>query len=177
MTNGMDPNIFQPLGKRHFDEAWSVYNLETEVGKRKKNKKSPLCDAFDALLLSIFNQSSGHLLQEGQRVSWNVWPQAPEGVDTDEWNGHAKKWHDSMKIQHEYPDGTSIQERNITYFDGTEFKEELDPRSVLAEVKEFFAKAAGMVPPEKAKELASNPMIHFVTQFLGERTTHHIKNP
>ena len=175
MVTGMDPNIFQPLSKRHFGEAYSVYNLEVEMGKRIKNKKSPLANLFDALLLSIFNKASGGILDEGQRVSWNVWPLPPEGVDTDEWQAHADLWYTSMKVKHEYPDGKSILDRDMTYADGTEFKEGSDSESILAEVREFFAGARKIVGEKRAAELENNPMVRFITRHFGVKTTDHIK--
>jgi len=170
MVNGTSPHIFQPIGKRHFDEAYSVYNLEVEVGKRIKNKTSPLCDRFDELLLDLFNEQSGGILLEGQRVSWNVWPLAPEGVDTKEWEGHADKWFHSMNVKHEYPDGVSIKEREISFFDGEEFTKDFDSKMVLFKIKDFFKDAKEIVDAEGAAELKRNPFVTYVTEFLGEKT-------
>ena len=110
MVNGTDPTIFQPLSRRHYDDgAYSVYHLQVEVGKRLK-KDDPLVDRFDQLAYDLFNAASGGIVVEGQIVSWNVWSTAPEGVDTEEWEGHADKWFKSIHNEHKYPDGQDIDE-------------------------------------------------------------------
>ena len=79
-----------------------------------------------------------------------------------------------MNIKHEYPGGKSIKDREITFYDRTEFKEDFDMKEVLGEVKKFFADARDIVGPEGAAELAKHPLVSFVTKFLGENRLDHI---
>jgi len=176
MVNGTDPDIFQPMNRRHYDDgAYSAYNLEVEMGSKIKNKQSSLTDRFDDLVLELFNLHSSGILLPGQRVSWNLWPTAPEGVEIEEWEGHAEKWFNSMNIKHEYPDGTKLSDRLITTYDGTEIDSEFDREGSLALLKEFLLDIMNS-GPTAAAELANDPLIDFVMNYLGEkRTTDYLK--
>jgi len=176
MVNGTDPDIFQPMNRRHYDDgAYSAYNLEVEMGSKIKNKQSSLTDRFDDLVLELFNLHSSGILLPGQRVSWNLWPTAPEGVEIEEWEGHAEKWFNSMNIKHEYPDGTKLSDRLITTYDGTEIDSEFDREGSLALLKEFLLDTMNS-GPTAAAELANDPLIDFVMNYLGEkRTTDYLK--
>merc|ERR1712050_166619 len=180
MTNGTDPNIFQPMDKRHYDDgAYSVYHLEVEMAEKIKNKESPLADRFDTFLLDIFNIVGGGILLPGQRVSWNVWPLPPEGVDEEEWRGHAQLWKDSMNIKHEYPDGKSINEREVTYYDGSDYVVNKDIPAIITIVKEFLKDAEKIIEErsgrEKAAAFLKDPVVYFILKRLNERTTAHLK--
>ena len=76
-----------------------------------------------------------------------------------------------MNIKHEYPGGKSIKDREITFYDRTEFKEDFDMKEVLGEVKKL---ARDIVGPEGAAELAKHPPVSFVNKFLGENRLDHI---
>lgn len=116
MLNGTDPQFFHPQFAQHWDEAYSVYNLQVEIGKQIMTGIQ-VVDDFNTAILKIFNLGSGNILAEGQKVAWNVWTTPPEIVDTEEWKGHAKKWLDSItgEAQHELPE----DESPIMYYDGT----------------------------------------------------------
>jgi hypothetical protein len=140
MRNGTDPLFFHPISTQHWDEAFSVYHLQVEIGKQVMTGTS-IVDDFNTLLIKAFNLKSGNILKEGQKVAWNVWSSEPEDVDTDEWKAHAKKWFDSITVNHTYPTGK--YDDMPTYFDGTPLKPLDDGdaiMSVLGELKEFVGK-------------------------------------
>ena len=118
IKNGTDTNFYHPPFTTHWDEAFSVYNLEVEMGKQILTGNE-LVDDFNAMLLKLFNNMSGNLVSEGQRVAWNVWAAKPELVNTAEWKEHAALWFHSLTVLHEYPAGDPGVPR---YADGTEFR-------------------------------------------------------
>lgn len=176
MRNGTDPNIFQPMDHRHYDDgAFSTYHLEVEMGK-KIDKGFPLVDRFDDLLLDLFNKASGGILLEGQRVSWNVWPTDPEGVDTEEWEGHADKWFHSMHNEHQYPDGKSINIREVEYADGTPYEPEFELKEAIALLKEFFedVNAKDYLDEKKKEVVRKHPVLSFIARHLLQKRRDHV---
>mmetsp|Transcript_50101 Transcript_50101/g.103147 ORF Transcript_50101/g.103147 Transcript_50101/m.103147 type:complete len:401 (+) Transcript_50101:357-1559(+) len=175
MTNGTDPSIFQPLAHRHYDDgAYTAYHLEVEMGKRL-SKGRPLVDLFDQLVLDLFNMASGDILQDGQTVSWNVWPTTPEGVDTKEWEGHAEKWFNSMHYKHQYPDGNSINKRELSYADGSPFESKAELRVAIDKIEQFVEDAKEIIDEEKHEIMAKHPVLSFLTHhLLKKRTDHHL---
>ena len=81
MTNGTDPAFYHPQFAQHWEEAFSVYNLEVEVGKQIMTGEK-LVDDFNAMIIELFNSVSGNTFAQGQRVAWNLWTNEPEIVDT-----------------------------------------------------------------------------------------------
>lgn len=98
-------------------EAWSVGNLSVQIGSIIETGDK-VVDDFNALILGIFNTSSGNMLKEGNILTWNVWFTAPETVDVEEWKDHAEKWRTSIEADHGSPEGPGTDAR---YFDGTPF--------------------------------------------------------
>lgn len=113
---------------------YKVYNLEVEIG-RQIMTGNKFVDDFGAMLVELFNDASGNILAEGQKVAWNVWPGEPEDVDTKEWRGHADKWFHSITVEHGYPDGATTSER--TYYDGTVYEPKMELKELLGIVKKF----------------------------------------
>ena len=99
-------------------EAWTVGNLEVEIGPIKKTGET-VVDAFNQLVMDVFNLASGNMLAAGNTLAWNVWFHAPELVDQKEWAEHAEKWRKSIDADHGTPDGPGTDAK---YFDGTPFE-------------------------------------------------------
>lgn len=107
-----------PAFARHADEAWTVGHLDVEIGPIKKTNIDKV-DAFNQMILDVFNFGAGNMLLKGNVLSWNVWFTAPELVDQKEWAAHAEKWRKSIDADHGSPDGEGSIAR---HFDGTPFK-------------------------------------------------------
>lgn len=103
---------------KHEDIAWSVGNLEVEIGAVIKTGHDKI-DKFNELVVDIFNLGAGNMLKENNILTWNVWFTAPELVNVAEWKEHAEKWRHSIDVDHASPDGNSSAAR---YFDGTPFE-------------------------------------------------------
>lgn len=99
-------------------QAWAVGNLDVEIGPIVKTG-IVVVDDFNALVMDMFNLSSGNLLLSGNLLSWNVWFEAPALVDKQEWRDHAEKWRKSIDADHGSPCGEGTPAR---YFDGTPFR-------------------------------------------------------
>jgi hypothetical protein len=112
---------------RHTEIAWAVGHLGVEIGPIKKVDDT-IVDAFNQLIMDIFNMGSGNMLKSGTVLSWDVWFTAPQLVDQTEWADHAIKWRDSIDADHGSPDGPGSVAR---YYDGAPFK----PLEELAEVE------------------------------------------
>jgi len=100
---------------RHKDEAWSVGNLEVEIGPIEQSPHRIVNDVNE-LLMDIFNLVSGNMLLSGHVLTWNLWFNHPQLVDRQEWHDHAKKWRASIDADHGSPDGNRTTQR---YFDGS----------------------------------------------------------
>ena len=61
MTNGTDTAFFHPNFAQHWDEAYSVYNLQVEIGKQIMTGDK-LVDDFNKLIIELFNIASGNIL-------------------------------------------------------------------------------------------------------------------
>lgn len=103
---------------RHADEAWTVGNIEVEIGPVVATG-DPVVDDFNALVMEIFNLGGGNILANGNLLSWNVWFASPELVDREEWRTHAERWRHSIDTDHGSPDGQGSSAR---YFDGQPFR-------------------------------------------------------
>ncbi len=178
MVNGTDPTIFQPVPHRHYDDgAYSAYHLQVEVGKRVK-KDDPLVDRFHELVYNLFNEASGGIVVEGQIVAWNVWPTEPEGVDTEEWKGHADKWFNSIHNEHQYPDGQDLDDsRELAYFDGTPYESEFELQTAVDLMKEFLDDVitSGYLDEKKKEIVKKHPLLSFVGYHLLRKRKDHVK--
>lgn len=116
IRRGQDTSFQSPEFAKH-PEAWSVANLDVEIGPIQKIH-DPVVDEFNQLVLDAFNLGSGNLLAPGNVLSWNVWFTAPELVNQVEWREHADRWRKSIDTHHGSPYGPGTQAR---YFDGTPF--------------------------------------------------------
>ncbi len=103
---------------RHAEVAWTVGNVEVEIGPIVATG-DPVVDDFNALVMEIFNLGAGNILLNGNLLSWNVWFASPELVDHEEWRTHAERWRESIDADHGSPDGPGTSAR---YFDGQPFK-------------------------------------------------------
>lgn len=92
-----------PEFARHKHEAWSVGNIDVEIGQIEPTHETAV-DDFNQLFLEIGNLSTGNMLKEGNVLTWNVWVNHPERVDQDEWRNHAEKWRKSIDTSPISPD-------------------------------------------------------------------------
>lgn len=106
-----------PEFAQHYDEAWSVGNLEIRIGE-PQTTGAKFVDDFNELVMNVFNVGSGHMLAPQNVLAWNVWFQAPELVDKKEWALHAEKWRKSIDVKHSAPTGSGSVPK---FFDGKEF--------------------------------------------------------
>lgn len=112
-----ETTLFESPAFAKHPEAWSVGNVEVEIGWIVKTG-NVIVDEFNQLVLDIFNLASGNMLQNGNVLSWNVWFNTPQLVDRVEWRTHAEKWRKSIDADHGSPDGNGSIAR---YFDGSPF--------------------------------------------------------
>ncbi|HLI77085.1 MAG TPA: hypothetical protein VKV02_09075 [Acidobacteriaceae bacterium] len=118
VRSGCNPAFPNPEFALHeFDGAWGVANVEVGIGPIVTSNNS-IVDDFNAMVMDIFNLSSGNILLQGNVLSWNVWFDAPSLVDQTEWKNHAEKWRLSIDTDHGSPDGDGTQPR---YYGGTYF--------------------------------------------------------
>lgn len=123
---GESPSFASPDFAKH-PEAWTVANLEVEIGPIKQ-VNHPIVDAFNNLVMEAFNLASGNLLKENNVLTWNVWFSEPQLVSQTEWKNHAEYWRKSIDVYHRYPDGPGTEAR---YFDGSPF---LASEAVIEEI-------------------------------------------
>ena len=133
LRKGQTDKFKSPEFAQHWkDGAWGVANLAVEIGaiQLTGNKK---VDHFNQLLLDIFNQASGNMLQKDNVLTWDVWFDTPDLVDQTEWSEHAEKWRHSIDVDHgkSPTGGVSTPAR---FFDGTEFKPSVSKLEEFAEL-------------------------------------------
>lgn len=119
LINGTNPSFPIPSFGRHDVDAYGVAHINVEIGPIHKTGVAKI-DAFNQLVINIFNLAAGNVFKETGVLSWNVWFQEPELVDEDEWRGHADYWRQSLMVNHTSPGG--IEGSDQTYFDGTLFE-------------------------------------------------------
>ena len=126
-----------PEFAKHEGIAWALGHIEVQIGEIIETGQEEV-DRFNRFILDIFNLASGNMLKNGNILTWNLWFNAPELVDVDEWQGHAELWRKSLQADHgKKPEGPGTIAR---YYDGTEFhpiKELL--LEELPKVKAFIA--------------------------------------
>mmetsp|Transcript_15004 Transcript_15004/g.34782 ORF Transcript_15004/g.34782 Transcript_15004/m.34782 type:complete len:403 (-) Transcript_15004:499-1707(-) len=172
VKKGLDPNFDHPSFTKHWDEAFQVYNLEVEMGKPQL-AHDELVDDFNKMFLALFNNMSGNLVTEGQRVAWHVWAGKPELVDTAEWKGHAKKWYESLTVKHEYPSGDPGVARDA---DGNEFKPQLNLAENLQIVWEFIRDHSDTIELALGERL-EHSRVKFLRDLFERSTSHVIEAP
>ena len=127
---------------RHEDEAWTVGNVEVEIGPIQETDDE-VVNRFNHLVMNIFNVASGNMLSPGNVLSWNVWFSEPKLVNQEAWRTHAERWRKSIDTHHGSPHGAGTIPR---YFDGTPFsafKAELQQskNELMEFVKTHFSEA------------------------------------
>lgn len=122
LSKGQSTGFPIPDFAKHEDEAWSVGNLNVQIGSIKKTGY-PLVDKFNQFIMDVFNLGSGNMLQKDNILTWNVWFTPPSLVDQDEWASHARKWRESIDANHGSPDGPGTIAR---YYDGKPFEVDLN---------------------------------------------------
>ena len=106
-----------PEFARHTKEAWTVGNVEVEIGPIQETDDK-IVNSFNHLVMKIFNVASGNMLSPGNVLSWNVWFSDPKLVNQEAWRTHAERWRKSIDAHHGSPHGEGTIPR---YFDGTPF--------------------------------------------------------
>lgn len=142
VRKGETDKFKSPDFARHEEEAWTVGNVEVEIGPIQETD-DPKVDAFNHLVMNIFNAGSGNMLSPGNVLSWNVWFAEPKLVNQEAWRTHAERWRKSIDTHHGSPHGEGTEPK---YFDGTPFSafhhELQGARNELVEfVREHFSEA------------------------------------
>jgi hypothetical protein len=119
LINGTNPEFPIPNFGRHDVDAYGVAHLNVEIGKIHKTGVEKI-DAFNELVINIFNLGAGNIFKEKSVLSWNVWFEEPELVDQGEWADHAEYWRKSLMVNHTSPGGNEGSDQQ--YFDGTLFE-------------------------------------------------------
>jgi len=104
MFRGVDSSFHHPDFVLHHDEAYGVSHLKAQIGSLIETGDENV-DAFNRMLLGIFNSASGNILLPGSVLTWNVWYAKPEHANQDEWRAHAEKWRTSLQVNHCPPGG------------------------------------------------------------------------
>lgn len=118
LSPGSSTDFPIPEFAKHEGISWTHGHLGVQIGAIEKTGIKKV-DAFNQVILDIFNLAAGNMLQEGNILTWNVWFTAPELVDQEEWANHAEKWRLSLNSDHGSPEGPGTTAR---HFDGTPFK-------------------------------------------------------
>lgn len=131
LDKGETQNFPIPEFAKHYDDprAWTVGNLEIEIGNHYKTHNK-LVDDFNDLLMDAFNLASGNMLSPGNTLAWNVWFTQPQLVNTKEWKNHASVWRHSIDAHHGPPYTPQEKQewphlmdpRPVRHFDGTPFE-------------------------------------------------------
>ncbi len=135
LTTGLvPPAVFEiPDFAMHNGIAWSNGHLQVQIGEvtklvptKEQIEEDPdiivgyeKVNKFNQLIVDVFNAGAGNMLKQGNVLTWNVWFNPPEEIDTDEWEKHTDYWRDSIDVEHKSPEGEGTSAR---YFDGTPFK-------------------------------------------------------
>ena len=116
LRNGETDRFKSPEFAKH-PEAWDVGHIDVQIGEIVRTGHE-IVDDFNALVMEAFNLGAGNMLAEGSVLSWNVWLNAPETVETSEWRDHAERWRKSIDADHGSPDGPGT---TPVYFDRSPF--------------------------------------------------------
>ncbi len=112
---------------RHSDNAWSVGNIEVQIGGIIP-KNHPTVDTFNQKILDLFNIASGNMLQAGNVLTWNLWFRNPQLVNTENWKTHAERWRKSIDADH------GPASSPARYADGSVFKPREDLHKEIQEI-------------------------------------------
>lgn len=154
LRKGQSTGFPIPDFAKHEEEAWTVGNLCVQIGPILKTGY-PVVDAFNAMIMDIFNLGSGNMLQLHNILTWNVWFTSPQLVDQDEWASHAWRWRKSIDADHGSPDGPGTEAR---FFDGTPFKSDLSilKQKEQAKILNFLSHIEGDEKDKIISYLANN---------------------
>ena len=155
---------------KHHDKAWAVGNLSVQIGPILPTG-DPVADAFNHMVMDIFNLGSGNMLKAGNVLTWNVWFTPPELVNTQEWASHAQRWRESIDVDHlSSPDGA--KGTKARYFNGDKFSsidtiEQIELEKITAFVKNhlpFGEKFAEFI--KGMEKLEHNKITDFIKKHL-----------
>jgi len=146
VTNSTSTDFETPEFALHWDDdAFGVAHISVTIGDTAP-RKTRLGDEFAKILLDTFSALSGGFVRKGTTLSWNVWLEHPEPVDTKEWETHSEKWRKSLDIDHQppyidgFPDERLVP--SIKYFDGSKLKQfPTLVKDMHKKIKAFFLKA------------------------------------
>lgn len=160
LRKGLSTGFPIPNFAKH-EEAWSVANLEVQIGSIIKTGFSEV-DKFNQLVMDIFNLGSGNMLQERNVLTWNVWFTSPQLVDQGEWARHAWKWRQSIDADHGSPEGPGTIAK---YYDGTPFKANLNlfKRGTITEVESTVEDEFDVV-----KQQEEHKLLNFLSEIEGQ---------
>lgn len=150
LVKGQTTRFPVPAFAQHEDEAWNVANLDVEIGAVTQTGHH-IVDAFNQLVLDVFNLASGNMLKENNVLSWNVWFAAPELVNQEEWGAHARVWRFSIDTGHGSPTGPGTDPR---YYDGTPYEsfhllQSLEEKGLPVQYKHLLKKGGSVYEHEK----------------------------
>jgi len=155
LKNGICQDYLNPDFAESWDDTYMTTNVDVQIGAIIKNEgisdeNTGVVDAFNELILGLFNVSTGNMLKRKNILSWNIWMNPPEIVDQTEWHDHAEKWRHSLEVNHSDPKG--ITPNNLPrYFNG-DFVPIPRPGSdekMLSLVKDFLEKFHDIESAEK----------------------------
>jgi hypothetical protein len=133
IRTGKDTLFESPDFAKH-PEAWTLGNLDVEIGPIKKIN-DPVVDDFNTLVMEAFNLGAGNMLLSGNVLSWTVWFTEPQFVNQVAWREHAERWRKSIDAHHGSPYGPGTKAR---YFDGTPFSPvEAEVERVFKEIEQY----------------------------------------
>ncbi|MDE5107748.1 MAG: hypothetical protein O4808_11995, partial [Trichodesmium sp. St17_bin3_1_1] len=87
VSQGSSTRFPIPEFAKHEGIAWALGHIEVQIGELIETGQEEV-DRFNQFILDIFNLASGNMLKNGNMLTWNLWLNAPELVDVDEWQGH-----------------------------------------------------------------------------------------
>lgn len=99
IRNGLSERFDAPPKHKHRDASWAQAHIDVEIGDIIPTGNDYV-DDFNQKVLDIFNIASGNMLLKSNVLSWNLWLQEPDLVDTEEWRTHAERWRKSIDVNH-----------------------------------------------------------------------------
>jgi hypothetical protein len=115
LRSGESDDFPIPEFAKHNDKAWAVGNLGVQIGEIHKTGDK-VTDAFNELIMDVFNLGSGNMLAPDNVLTWNVWFTPPTLVDTTEWANHAQVWRAAIDADH------GPKSEPARYYDGSKFE-------------------------------------------------------
>lgn len=130
VRKGESPRFASPDFAKH-PSKFAVAHLEVGIGAIVPTGHVAV-DRFNQKVLDIFNLNAGAMLTPGSVLTWNLWFESPELVDTQEWKDHAEKWRKSIDADHGPTSGP------LRFADGSAFTPEVNERKELEDVLEML---------------------------------------